>query len=425
MTRGDQKPDRRHLSLPTPRITDVSFASSPAQLDGVVPSRIPSTHPLHQPRTLTAPERERFRSIAKRSRQQATLAAAGALDAVHAPNDPVLGASALMPQLPSNGLRALSAYSGGGGLDLGFERAGYAHAGSYELLEHAADTLRRNRPDWDVFGGPDEGDVMSVDWRRWRNRVDVFHGGPPCQPFSNAGRQQGQHDPRDCWPTTVEAIKRIQPLAFVCENVPALASAKFSSYVQESIVQPLETARPRWYVRRVFLEAKDFGIPQVRKRVIFVGFRSKRAADRFEPPPATHGWPTSASDMPPTMGVRAALGLSMAEGIPDGLAPTVRSGLTGPRFTTSICNSTSAARTWESLGLWPNGVAADRLAASRFPADNGAFRLSVQDVALIQGFPAEWTWPATVYKAVGQIGNAVPPPLAWAVASSVSSALLG
>lgn len=390
-----------------------------------MPSRIPSTHPLHQPRNLTAVERERYRVIAKRSRRQAILAASGELDSIHAPNVPVLDANTLMPQLPSNGLRALSAYSGGGGLDLGFERAGFEHVASYELLQHAADTLQRNRPDWEIFGGLDAGDVTKVDWRSWRDKVDIYHGGPPCQPFSSAGRQQGNLDPRDCWPATVDAIKKIQPLAFICENVPALASAKFADYVQGTIIKPLESARPRWYVQRIFLQARDFGVPQVRRRVVFVGFRSKEAADRFVPPSPTHAWATEGDELPATLGARTALGLAPEDGVVDGLAPTIRSGLSGPRFTTSVCNSTSAARTWESLGLWPNGVAADRLAASRFPAESGAFRLSVADVALIQGFPADWSWPGTVYKAIGQIGNAVPPPLGWAIAAQVATALKG
>lgn len=388
-----------------------------------VPSRIPSTHPLHQPRTLTARERERYRRMATRSRTQARLAAAGELDPLHPVNVPLLDPRDLMPPLDAHGLRALSLYSGGGGLDVGFERAGYEHVASYEILEHAARTLSRNRPKWEVNGGAD-GDVHRVKWRDWRGQVDVLHGGPPCQPFSNAGRQQGHLDPRDCWPATVKAIRAIQPTAFVAENVPALASAKFAEYVREVIVAPLERSRPRYYVHRLVLHAKDFGVPQVRKRVVFVGFRSKKAYNAFTAPTPTHAWNSPDSPLPQTMGVREALGLAADDEYPDGLAPTIRSGLTGPRFTTSVCNSTSAARTWAALGLWPNGVAATREAASAFPTDTGAFRLSVADVALIQGFPPEWTWPEAVYQAVGQIGNAVPPPLGWAVAKAVTEALI-
>lgn len=385
-------------------------------------SKIKSSHPLHEPRLLSATQRERFRKIAKRSREQASLAAAGDLDALHQPNTPRLDVDTLIPPLPSSGLRALSLFSGGGGLDLGFERAGFSHVASYELLEHAAATLRRNRQDWEVFGG-EAGDVTAVKWSQWKGKVDVLHGGPPCQPFSNAGRQRGALDPRDCWPATIAAIKATQAQAFVAENVPALAGRKFSDYVREAIDVPLTEGRQRWYLTKFFLEAKDFGVPQVRRRFIIVGFRSKLAHARFEPPKPTHWWDVAAEGLPRTMGVRHALGLPQSDEHPDGLAPTVRSGLTGPRFTTSICNSTSAARTWASLGLWPNGVAASRAAASAFPSDSGAFRLAVADVALMQGFPASWAWPETVYKAVGQIGNAVAPPVGYAVANAVTAAL--
>lgn len=427
------RPQSTVLSGGAPTIRGVSSSDPAIQIqdrlevvtdpvDLAVPSRIRSTHPLHQPRALTALERERYRQSAKRARAQSRLAAAGELDALHGINVPLLDTRALMPREQDHGLRALSLYSGGGGLDVGFERAGYDHVASYEILDHAAGTLSRNRPEWEVHGGP-AGDVTDVDWRTWRGKVDVLHGGPPCQPFSNAGRQQGHLDPRDCWPATVAAIRAIQPQAFVAENVPALASAKFADYVRDVIVAPLERSRPRYYVQRMTLEAKAFGVPQVRKRVVFVGFRSKRAADAFTPPEPTHAWDEPDSTLPRTLGVREALGLPVDEEHPDGLAPTVRSGLTGPRFTTSVCNSTSAARSWAKLGLWPNGVGATREAASAFPTESGAFRMSVADVALIQGFPPTWTWPTAVYQAVGQIGNAVPPPLGWAVAKAVTQAL--
>ena len=410
------------------RITPVSFSRRVVvDLDDrvPVPSRIITDHPLHQPWSLTAAERQRYREMATRSRERAALAAVGGLDPLHPVNVPTFDPVDLMPQHEPTGLRALSMFSGGGGLDLGFERAGYDHVASYEILDHAAGTLRRNRPDWEVHSG-DEGDVRAVRWVDWRGRVDVLHAGPPCQPFSHAGRQRGQLDPRDCWPATVAAIKGVQPQAFVAENVPALASHKFATYVADTITGPLARARPRWHVRMFVLRAWDFGIPQVRRRVVFVGFRSADAARRFEPPKPTHSWENTADDThPPTPGARGALGLPDSDDHRDGLAPTIRSGLTGPRFTTSVCNSTSAAKTWAALGLWPNGVAADRQAASQFPTDSGAFRLSVPDVALIQGFPASWRWPGAVYQAIGQIGNAVPPPLGWQVARAVTQALSG
>jgi DNA (cytosine-5)-methyltransferase 1 len=121
------------------------------------------------------------------------------------------------------------------------------------------------------------------------------------------------------------------------------------------------------------------------------------------------------------MGVRDALGLP-AIGF-DALAPTIRSGFTGPRHTTSILSSVSAQRVWERLQIWPNGVAASREAARQFVSKNGHFRLSVQDCALIQGFPATWRFHGAVYVALGQIGNAVAPPVAYAIARALTQAI--
>jgi DNA (cytosine-5)-methyltransferase 1 len=374
----------------------------------IVPSRIPSTSPYHEPRDLTADERQAFRVMAQRSRAAKLAAARGEGPApLHPINVPALDVSDLMPSRASTDVGALSLFSGGGGLDLGFSRAGYRHVASYEILEPAAATLVKANPDWTVFGGED-GDVRSVDWTVYRGEVDVLHGGPPCQPFSMAGRQRGELDDRNMWPEFVRAVKEIKPAAFVAENVPALASAKFAGYVRESIIEPLER---QYTVRQILLRAQDFGVPQIRRRVFFVCFRSKRAASSWIAPNPVAG----------PVGVRRALGLPDIGY--DDFSPTIRSTLTGPRHTTSILNSVSAREKFNRLQIWPNGVASSREAAHRFVAPNGHFRLAVPDVALLQGFPDDWPWVGATYMALGQIGNAVAPPVAYAVATSVLRAL--
>ncbi len=334
---------------------------------------------------------------------------------------PALRPVDLMLQRDDNGLRALSLFSGGGGLDLGFAQAGHRHVASYEILSDAAATLVKARPDWNVYGGP-EGDVTAVDWRQWRDQVDVVHGGPPCQPFSNAGRQKGQEDTRDMWPALVNCLLTVRPRAFIAENVPALASAKFSEYVRTKIIEPL---CPRYRIRMLRLRAEDFGVPQARRRVVFIGFA--RAADdrRFVEPTPTHVW--GDEDVAARSGLQRCMGLREALGLPDigvdSLSPTIRSTLTGPRHTTSILNSVAAARAFATLQVWPNGVALTRERARSFVPDNGHFRLSVPDVAVLQGFPEAWPLMGATYMQLGQLGNAVPPPLAYAVASSVADAL--
>ncbi|MDR0593111.1 MAG: DNA (cytosine-5-)-methyltransferase [Bifidobacteriaceae bacterium] len=384
-----------------------------------VPSRIKTTDPLHEPWQLTEAEREVFRQRSRESRQARLAAMSGAgQPPVHEINHPRFDPLALMPSKPNGSLGALSLFSGGGGLDLGFERAGFGHLGAWEILEDAAQTLRAARPSWDVHGGAD-GDVRGVDWTRFRGNAAVVHGGPPCQPFSHAGKQRGEDDPRDMWPEFVRAVLEVQPDAFVAENVAALGTARFSDYVDRTIVRPLGK---HYTLQRLVMQACDYGVPQSRRRFVFVGFKSPAIARRWAAPAPTHRPPGSMDDgLPETMGMREALGLPDIGA--DAVCPTIRSALTGPRHTTSILNSVSAQRIFESLQVWPNGVAPTREAARAFVAKNGHFRLSVPDVALLQGFPASWRFAGAVYMRLGQIGNAVAPPVAYAVACSVADAL--
>lgn len=377
---------------------------------------------------LSTQERAVFRKRSRASRLAKERALSGlGPKALHRVNTPRLNPDSLLPQLSANGLRSLSLFSGGGGLDLGFEKAGFEHVASYEILGVAADTLRRNRPAWQVFSDSD-GDVRNVDWKRYRNKLDLVHGGPPCQPFSSAGRQLGKSDVRNMFPEFIRCVLECKPRAFVAENVPALSSRKFALYVQNVIIKPLS---PAYTVTQFVVSAESMGVPQVRRRVIFVGFRSKRAAASYQPPEATHD-PLKGDDqqadlfatpkrLPRCMGTREALGLPDI-GV-DALAPTLRSGFTGPRHTTSVLSSVSAQRSWEFLQIWPNGVAMTREAASLFVAKNGHFRLSVADCALLQGFPRDWPFHGPVYASLGQIGNSVAPPVAYAVAKSVARAL--
>jgi DNA (cytosine-5)-methyltransferase 1 len=373
--------------------------------------------PWYKARDISPAERERFRQISEASREAKAAAVAGTSTPVHAVPTPRLNPLHLMPQQPANGFSALSLFSGGGGLDIGFDRAGYRHLASYDILEQTGQVLKAARPKWKVYSGQD-GDVTTKDWSVWRGKVDVLHGGPPCQPFSHAGRQQGADDVRDMVPEMVRAVLEMRPRAFVLENVSGLRAAKFADYLARTIYAPLKGI---YSVSSFTLEAADFGVPQRRKRVFFVGFLDESSAGLFVQPKPTHSL-SGAPGLKRTLGARAALGL--ADIGKDGLAPTIRSGLTGPRHTTSVVNSATAATHWAELGIWPNGVAKDREAASKFPAQSGAFRLSIADCMILQGFPGDWPiFTGAVYRALGLIGNSVAPPMGYAVAVAVAAAL--
>jgi DNA (cytosine-5)-methyltransferase 1 len=372
------------------------------------------------PYDLTEAQRERYREISQRSqrRKQALLAGVDAALPVAGPEGNRLDPHDLMPRQQPNGLSALSLFSGGGGLDLGFELAGCAHEASFEILEVCGETFRTNRPHWRMHAGRTAGDVQQADFDAFRG-VDVVHGGPPCQPFSTAGKQAGADDARNMWPEFLRCVEQSRPRAFVAENVPGLLDRKFEGFVREQIVQPLEG---RYTLRMFKLSADDFGVPQSRKRVFFVGFRSARDAARFVPPEPTHGDAGGLFEaLLPRNRARTSLGLPDI-GF-DVVAPTLRSGFTGPRKTTGVVNSKASLALWERLGIWPNGVQATRALAEAFVPENGHHRLTVGDCALLQGFPADWRFSGAVYQQLGQIGNSVCPPVAWAVAVAVARAL--
>lgn len=369
--------------------------------------------------TLTLERRAEYRRTTQRSNERKRLAMAdGGLEPVHPVNLPRFDPNVLMPQLALNGLRTLSMFTGGGGLDLGFERAGFAHAAAYEILDICGETLAHNRPEWNVFSGSD-GDVRKVDWKQYRGNVDLLHGGPPCQPFSVAGHQRGEEDERNMWPSFIKAVLAIRPRVFVAENVPGLLNPKFKDFVGQVIETPLEG---KYRLHRFLMHADRFGVPQIRKRVFIVGFRDAVDHPRFVPPAPTHTQePELLNELDRLVGVREALGLSDI-GV-DGIAPTLRSGFTGPRSCTGVVNSKDSLVTWGKLGVWPNGVQRDRQLASNFPPENGDFRMSVQDCGLLQGFPADWEFKGAVYQQLGQIGNSVCPPVAYHVARSILAAL--
>ena len=372
---------------------------------------------------LTEEKREEYRKISKESRLAKSAATQGLLNIVHKENTPYLNISSLMPQLENNGLRTLSLFSGGGGLDFGFDRAGYEHVASYELIPICGETFKINRPNWKIYTGLDNGDVTKVDWKKYSNKVDIIHGGPPCQPFSIAGEQKGIDDDRNMWGEFTRAVNSIKPKAFIAENVLGLLNPKFEGFVKYYILDELKD----YHIVKFEMNAANYGVPQIRRRIFFVGFKNKKDFKKFNIPKPTHhnGFSKTldlfSMELPQVFGVRKALGLSDIGY--DNLSPTIRSGFTGKRNTTSILNSSAGQESWAKMEIWPNGVQKDRSKASSFPAKNGHFRLSIDDVALLQGFSEDWKFAGAVYQQLGQIGNSVAPPVAYNVAVEVSKAL--
>jgi len=308
-------------------------------------------------------------------------------------------------------LSTLELCAGAGGEALGLELAGIEHAGLIEIDKHACNTLRLNRPKWNVL----EQDLFKFTAASAFKGVDLVSGGLPCPPFSKAGKQLGHLDERNLFPVAIDIIDQLRPRAVMIENVRGILDAVFDDY-RKQIKRQLK--KLGYEVDWQPLNASDFGVPQLRPRVVFVAI-NKNDADRFE-------WPTPHKTKAPTVGetlyeLMAANGWKGAKlwkERADEIAPTIVGGSTkhgGPDL-----GPTRAKRAWESLGVNGHTIAEDA------PAKDfvGMPRLTVQMVARIQGFPPDWQFSGKKTNAYRQVGNAFPPPVAFAVAAQIVKALL-
>lgn len=306
-------------------------------------------------------------------------------------------------------LQSVEICAGAGGQALGLELAGFDHAALVELEPSACQTLRLNRPEWNVV----EGDLRDFRGTSYEG-VDLVAGGVPCPPFSKAGRQLGAGDERDLFPEAVRLVDEIRPRAVMLENVRGLLDAVFEDY-RTKIEKQLRKLgyTPGWKL----LNASDFGVSQLRPRVVFVGIR-KDLADRF-------AWPSVLGFEPPTVGellydLMASRGWRGADRWREQasmIAPTLVGGSKkhgGPDL-----GPTRAKRAWAVLGVDGMGLSDEPPA----PDFAGMPKLTPRMTARIQGFPDEWQFSGRKTAAYRQIGNAFPAPVARAVALNIHAAL--
>jgi len=192
-------------------------------------------------------------------------------------------------------MNSLELFSGAGGLACGLHKAGFNHVGLLEYNKDACNTLRANFPTNQIF----EKDIREFNFEQF-NELDILSGGPPCQPFSLGGQAKGQNDKRDMFPYAINGIRKLQPKAFIFENVKGLLRQSFSTYFNYIILQlsfpeitinvnenwinhlsRLEKAHTRGNFKGLkyniiyrLINSANFGIPQKRERVFIVGIRS-------------------------------------------------------------------------------------------------------------------------------------------------------
>ncbi|KHS93963.1 multidrug DMT transporter [Pectobacterium brasiliense] len=204
-------------------------------------------------------------------------------------------------------MKSLEIFSGAGGLAKGLELAGFEHEAFVEFNRHACNSLRLNFDKEKVF----QGDIKDYDFS-YLNDISVVAGGPPCQPFSLGGKHKAHDDTRDMFPFAIKAIETLHPKAFVFENVKGLLRQSFADYFEYIILRltfptlslcdsqdwqlhldalrnaSKETHQGTTYdVSYKLVNAADYGVPQVRERVIIVGIRSD-LNKKWEFPDPTH-----------------------------------------------------------------------------------------------------------------------------------------
>jgi DNA (cytosine-5)-methyltransferase 1 len=198
-------------------------------------------------------------------------------------------------------VRSIELFAGAGGLGIGAGKAGFHPLKVVEWDDYCVETIRENqqRDVRAVKGWPvSHGDVREISFASYEGKIDLVSGGPPCQPFSLGGKHRAHRDERDLWSEAVRAVRETQPRAFIFENVKGLTRETFAtyvSYIQLQMHYPsmerrtgedwaehltrLERhhtsgKRPEYRVVMRLRNAANYGVPQRRERVFFVGFRA-------------------------------------------------------------------------------------------------------------------------------------------------------
>lgn len=306
-------------------------------------------------------------------------------------------------------LTSVEICAGAGGQALGLEHAGFEAQALIEIDPHCCATLRFNRPNWNVI----ERDLKAFDGRPYQG-ADLLAGGVPCPPFSVAGKQLGKNDERDLFPEALRLVDEIRPNAVMLENVRGFLDAVFEDY-RMKLKRKLQ--RMGYVVDWRLLNASDYGVSQLRPRVVIVAIKKELSSNFHWCTPYDHNPPTVGElllDQMKSGGWRGAT--KWAKGADD-IAPTIVGGSKkhgGPDL-----GPTRAKAAWATLGV--NGMTI----ANEPPAKDhvGMPRLTVEMVARIQGFPADWKFVGKKTAAYRQVGNAFPPPVACAVATQIYKCL--
>lgn len=321
--------------------------------------------------------------------------------------------------------RYASLFCGGGGLDLGFALAGFCPAYSSDLVPQYVDTIRQNLPGHHV----EAQDVSTLSGKRLLEsaggQVDVLIGGPPCQSFSILGSRGSTQDPRgQLVYDYARLIRDVQPRAFLLENVPGIMTVNRG----EDWRNLLEyfAAETGFFLLPGKLNAADYGAPQIRQRVFLLGFREEAARSAFEWPIKTHADENEYLKLGLNPYRHASEALSAVDNLPNHV---LRVHCDRVRNRYSLIEQGGRDRKDHTDRIHPDRPSGTVLVGSGagggrpFIHPHEHRHITVREAARLQTFPDWWVFAGGPTAAYRQVGNAVPPLMARAVALSVSAAL--
>ncbi|QOI43608.1 DNA cytosine methyltransferase [Leptospira interrogans] len=375
-------------------------------------------------------------------------------------------------------MRAIELFAGGGGLSVALKSNQINPSVMVEWDRYACATLRNNflkaNSTTEIF----EGDIRNYDFTSFENKVELVTGGPPCQPFSLGGKHKGFNDERDLFAEATRAISEVKPKAFIFENVKGLTRRLFAEYFEYIYLQmtyPLLRRKKgeSWIIHWKKLEkyhtsnklsdlqyqvvyrvlnSADYGVPQKRERIFFVGFRSDISVN-WSFPEVTHSkealeyskwvtgdyWEKHNINIPKIS--KGKNGYQFQELFKPEKKPwlTVRdsiSNLPDPRENHNIKNHEYKGNAKQYKGHTGSfldepaktikaGVHGVPGGENMLVDEKGKARyFSVREAARIQTFPDHYSFVGSWTESLRQIGNAVPVKLAANISDSVKKALL-
>lgn len=326
-----------------------------------------------------------------------------------------------------NSLGYASVFCGGGGLDLGFAVAGFKPLFSSDLVPSFCETIHKNLGKHIV----ESHDITALSGRAVLDRVavpvDMVIGGPPCQSFSILGSRRSTGDPRGKLAYEyARFIREVAPKAFLFENVPGILTVNKGADWKELL--SFFEAETGYHIQWTRLNAVWFGVPQIRQRVIAVGFLDEVAFSRFKWPHRTHSESMEQPELRAQLPRQSSLAFEDIHQLPNHI---LREHCERVRSRYSQISPGDRDRKDHTDRVHPDRPSGTVLVGSGagggrpFIHPHEHRHITVREAARLQSFPDWWVFAGGPTAAYRQVGNAVPPIMARAIALEMAKALKG